>query len=859
MNITTVKKPVLVVIDDSSSFLDLLATDELNESFELISILYQLNYPLAKIIEKLKLARPEYLLLDVNLGRPGNSQQLLREATVQEALPEECRIWIISQETGDHPEETLSGFRRINVNVQDPLLAKPISARILRAEMLDESTFMLHAPLDEAFPLPLRVLSDTGKVVAVNGAWKGNALAPPPQDFSDWLQENTIPEPREYVGSFPGQPEEIHAGYRVVSFPLEQEGKPFLGQVACTCHLPATTDNLEECLQIIFQTMQTAGYSRGRYYRLTPLAKHTRLDEYDTVMELFSINPEPAGFKPVRFPLTGELKKRFGKPKMEELGSRLGKELIYTVRKYSDEAGIEDEQINKLNNLLQINEKNTPDWLEIPIFIHDYDRLSEYDHAEIGYRTAGLLIFDKYDPDAHNEMIIDQEIKEKSVKGLEHVLLSLIFLLNQTLKKELDKKLRQYEYRMRNLDRQLAREGDIDKRYQFVLQALKEHCKAKSALLVIREDNILRCVAGQDNLPKNYSKLRFPLGSSHYLLTTSFDKKKEIVIQDYPAVEFQARISRAVEEENELGLQPGERKDFLAWLSGIKSAVAIPVKVDGETPIGSIALQYDEKWDVSARRMNSAYAILHRVRWVMHDALRRAEQQSWEKIIGHDLRTNLLTIEQYGHVFSEKYPDIVDTCPTWRELRFYLQDAIDQVENLHKIWSTDMEQTYEDFRPGEIIRDYLELSKGFRKELDIQYRIVPGWQESAWQVALHLNREVFSRIVRNLLQNSFKYGRKYMDRTDESQPVNVHIQAHRQGEQWRLEITNPGYMNDEEYEVRFQDRPALHTRRDGMHVGLSAVKFWADKMYCGLSLDNISDDLVQAVFTCNIAEEKNDV
>jgi hypothetical protein len=105
------------------------------------------------------------------------------------------------------------------------------------------------------------------------------------------------------------------------------------------------------------------------------------------------------------------------------------------------------------------------------------------------------------------------------------------------------------------------------------------------------------------------------------------------------------------------------------------------------------------------------------------------------------------------------------------------------------------------------------------------------------------------------LQNSFKYGRRYVDRTKgESTPVIVRIQAEQKGSQWRLLITNPGHMEKDEYEMRFEDRPNLQKWQDGMHVGLSAVKFWADKMGCGLSLENTESNQVQAILTCGIGK-----
>lgn len=861
MDNTHRQKPVLLVIDDSKTFLGMIKRPDLEVFFQIETILYQEGNKLETITQKIRAVQPDYLLLDVNLGLFAASQTILEEATSEGAIPPRCAIWIITQAHAGDEQRILSNYRQINIQTKNKLLTKPISAQTLRAELLDDSIYESRVPLDNDFPIPMRVLSDKGKVAFSNRGWQAAEHFPPSSDFPSWLEKGKIPNEKQYVGSFPGIPGEINAGYRVISFPLEQDGEQFLGQMVITIPVPDQVETLEDTLELIFTSMKAAGFHRGRYYQLTRLAKHTRQHEYDTLMELLQVSPQlkdPSKL-PSQFPLTGELNSHFCTDLdiNEFIGKGLEKELIYHIRAFEGAEQVEDERISELNELLEIKADTTPFWLEIPIYIRDYDLLGN--SKEPGYRMAGLLIFDQHDPALQSDQFIDLEkITNDRIKGIEQLLLSLIYLLNQVLKNELDEKLREYEYSMRHLDKQLADEQDNHQRYKLILDALTEHCGADTAILAIYGHNSLLCTASKGKLPACIDGLRFPLQSRNYLLTVSFAQKREIVVQDDPAAPFQKEIYDHVTILQEMHLESEQREKFLEWLNSIHSAVAIPVMVGREEPIGSIALLYPDRWAISSRRMNSARAILHRIHWITKDMLRQEEQRSWEKIIGHDLRSSLHTIEQYKLIFAEQYPDIVADSKTWREMHFHLQDAIDQTVNLLKPWSDNMEQTYEDFSPGQIVKDYLTLSTGYQEETSVRCQIKPGWQEPAWTVSLHLNRDFFARIIRNLLQNSFKHGRRFVDRMEgEDTPVNVSIEAEVQDSRWQLVITNLGHMDLEDYETRFAERPRFRRMQDGAHIGLSAVKFWADKMGCDLSLENEGSNQVQAVLTYPVKKEEN--
>ena len=861
------RKQTLLVIDDSQSFLDSLQSQVLAEEFRVVPVRYQIGSRLDNILEKIRDARPDHLVLDLNLGAPGNSQTLLRQAVEKEVLPLECQVWIISQDFLDQgqQEQVLVSFSEIHINVSERLLTKPIDPLLLRAELLDEVVYIPAPPLDESFPLPLRVLARSGKVVFHNPLWE-NVDVPPPTDFSAWLDQGGVPEQRTYVGTFLGGGDRrVHVGYRVFSFALD-EGK-FLGQVVATWPVSAQGDTLEEALDIVFSAMRAAGFPRGRYYRMTPLEPHPHQDTYETNMTLLRAEPPPVDLElPYRFPLQGLLKERFSELMQGENipWKSLGRELVFMIRKISEDQERPDAIISRLNKAFNIQEKTVQSWLEIPVYLREMKTMTgEKQQQDHSYRMAGLLVFDPYESPAEEASprpAKDQEwVSEGRVRTLQDYLLSLLFLLTATLKKEENRKLRQYDYRMRQLDQKLTSESETIQRYRLVLKALQQHSKAGSAFLAIKtRSNDLKIVAAQGkNQDVSFlENIRFPLDAD-ILFCQAFQDKKPMVSQDYPAVEYQEKIRLLIKSGH--AICPPEQQDrFLEWLQTIRSVAAVPVMVDDATIIGTIALQYDQPWEVTRQRMNSVRAILHRVRLVLQQARQQERGRIRGKLIGHDLRTTLSILEQAINLFADEYPDIIRQAEDRvREIRVSLQDALDQVYSLDLEWDASRYPAAP-FFPLEPVQEYLDLSAARRQRQGIYCRITPGWQDPVWSVPIFVNREVFSRIARNLLHNSFKYGRKAVDRDQgEAQPVHIQIRAKRQQAAWRLSIINPGQMTPEEYQARFEERPDFQDQlRDGAHIALAAAKFWASQMGCMLSLENRADRQVEAVLECPLARDR---
>ncbi len=293
--------PRLVVIDDSQEFIDFLETG-LDGCFRFNCLRYRPGLTLNTMLAEIEREQPDHLLLDLNLGGSDISHELLEQATARGAIPPDCKVWIISQGGHDKEEGVLGGFQSINANTQNRLLHKPISPQQVCAELLDESVYEPAAPLNEAFPLPFRVLSRKGRVAYANPLWTKPDY-PNPDESLPWLESGGIPENRHYVGSFFSSGK---AGFALHSFRLEQDDEPFLGQIVEQQDLNPSPADLPKTLDHIFETMRQAGFTRGRYYYLCPLARHRESDAYVTVAELTRLSYPPPPRPRIALSLPGQ-------------------------------------------------------------------------------------------------------------------------------------------------------------------------------------------------------------------------------------------------------------------------------------------------------------------------------------------------------------------------------------------------------------------------------------------------------------------------------------------------------------------------------------------------------------------------
>ncbi len=159
------EKPCLFLIDDNPRFIEMLDRD-IDRYFR-PQLVWSGEYPsLDALLEEVRKHRPNHLVVDVDLGQPGLSEQIIK--TLAEQGDYEGDIWLISHQRPpkDKKEELVAQYQKLNADVRN-LIAKPINARKLYLRLTCDEEWDLPEPLAQ-LPLPVRALSEQGAILATN-------------------------------------------------------------------------------------------------------------------------------------------------------------------------------------------------------------------------------------------------------------------------------------------------------------------------------------------------------------------------------------------------------------------------------------------------------------------------------------------------------------------------------------------------------------------------------------------------------------------------------------------------------------------------------------------------------------------
>lgn len=832
--------PRLLVIDDSKSFLEHL-NYELKDYFDLYLHYSQARKEeLENVLEFTFSAKPEHLLLDVNLYKSGISQMILEQATQEEKLPSDCKVWMISQ-AEKNEREVLSIFQALNPNVQNKLLHKPISAINLSAELLDQSLFNPEESLWKSLPLPLRVLTQQGKVAYHNSYWKKGYYPDPAEKVDLWKKKGEVPENKEYAGSFGDQ----SAGFTLHCFELEQNGQKYLGQVAERHPVNTIPSNLDATVKAIFAAMQRAGFSRGRFYRLETLAEHIKSEQYQQTLELQELSyPCPENLTlPYRIPCTGEIKKRLAEYSKKLPASN--NNLLYKIRTCKDDVQAEDEAINELNTLLGLDELKS--WLEVPVWFDDPENKFKDTNAS-KHIMAALLIFDRMEVDNSSSLkrvLIDNIVAEESVELIKPLLVSLVDILKRAFEQEFYQNLLSYECQMRSLDRELVKLSE-EQRYQKVLKTLCDLSGACSGIMVIKKHSeYLSVVASYGlTLPKAIKAMQFSLSATCHPIVAAWKSGQPKVFQNFSNSDEKKDLKENFDQNSHYkqSITEYEKDEFLRWLDDFKGNLAIPVQVGTNKTIGGITLQFNEAEKITVRIVQQIEAVLHRARWIIQQANeeRNARFEYWQQVLGHDMKTSLYIVDQNIYELERMLPDLKNK-REWLKTRRYLGDAHDMAENWMDMMSDTLEQLNEQFIPKISLEDYIELSQLRLNDEQINLSFKPSLEDMIWQSTLSGNEAIFGRTIRVLLDNAFKFGRYAIP---EGKDIVINIEAQldsgaNQLSYWVLSIRNPGLMSEAAKQLCFiAGKIPEDSTSPGAHVGLSVTKRWVESFGGTLSLQN---------------------
>lgn len=871
----------LLVIDDQDDFLRRIERD-FNAQFQLLCETSKTEFD--ELSGKVQNFAPDLFLLDVNLHQPGLSLEILKNLTETERLPACCKVWLMSQA---HPDRAvINDCEMANANLQGRFIEKPISPRQLAAELSGDGYYEPLGHLEKGFlgddlPIPFRVIDGAGKTLYHNDAWKRPLY--PDTDGSeallDTLQEREAGDTEEeyFHGDFF---ETGSTGFNLHSFLLKDEDLTLIGQIAERDREQTISSDIGTTFRRIFHIMQELAFIRGRYYAVEELSDHEQSDQYHQSLTLDKtyisggygedlINALEKGT--ITYPMDGELKKRFSSYDHDHLSEKLkGKdsngiksEFIYTVRHTTDDPD-GDVTINQMNALLGDGIIN---WLEIPIWIRDNTVTS----GPARHRIAGILIFDR---GGSRDSLIESQFDDSAIAPIVPILKSLVCQLTFSLRSMQNQQQNHLVQCMASMDLELAEAVSHEERFDIILRYLCDpHVSgATSAVLTMKSETAgyLDVKASHDSTGRmlgtsRLKELKFPNKALAHPIVKVWqqDQLPYLTLQDFRVSHHYREIQQllAHSASNHFSLFNAEEiAQFGDWLDGIGSQLAIPIDIGGDKKrIGGITLQFDGKLAVTDRRLKNCQSLMQRARWVILYYRQTNFQQYWEQTLGHDLRGNF---NRAGHQLEAlcKHDESLENHPRFKAVKSELRLAEDQAENWLDLHEEDLNGIKFDQSISAIqsIHDFIDLNEHRIALEHLELQISPDLTSPVWQTLLKASkRRLYARVIRCLLDNAFKFGREHVDsEQDEKATVTIELEAVVEGQDWVFRVRNPGNPGQQELLRAFSRyRPSeQRDQHDGAHVCLHVSSKWVELVGGSLSLEKVSDAMVEAKLCWPMAE-----
>jgi len=845
------EKPCLFLIDDNPRFIEMLDRD-IDRYFR-PQLVWSGEYPsLDALLEEVRKHRPNHLVVDVDLGQPGLSEQIIK--TLAEQGDYEGDIWLISHQRPpkDKKEELVAQYQKLNADVRN-LIAKPINARKLYLRLTCDEEWDLPEPLAQ-LPLPVRALSEQGAILATNDQWADVEYPQPPED------RGTESQPTYFPGPLSDNDTDT-AGFLLHTRCFEAEdGATRWLQLAERQRLPETDLSVKKLIERIFAALRDRGFPRGRFYRVRRLMTHAKGDQETRSLELKQLSKahpwqdengsRPSHETPYRLEPGTALQQRLQayQGTFENQRNHNQKELIWEIL-----GGEADDQDNALKALHERIDKDTAkyicNWLEIPVWLpasvtpEAHAPSSEAQGNTTHCELTGLLVFDRGPTGSDkNRPVIDPEIEKEEITPLEPLLQSLVAQLREQLRQERYQDLWQEEQRMRQWDRKLLEAESTEKRLQQLIEALREIAEADSAILTLEEAGGLRIQAvtfgdTASESEKNLLKSTLPgktlsKDAEVHPIVAAWKAQSPRVWQDYAASPAAKALCKHLEAPTDcLGCQDlgdASRTAFQDWIGQIGTLIALPVTVpetgNSRRRIGGITLQYRDRYRATRCLWERLRAILHRARWVLQQHWQQQQEQVfWDRGLNHEMKS--LIAKALQHVARARtHSDSLDC------LDLYLQQARDLAERLGSRSGTGpaVSNRTGRFCPAEPLQGYIALLERCPAAEPADWQIEPGFDDTVWQVVLAGDESVFGRIVRELLNNALHHGAIALGLT-EAPPVPIRLQATLTTREWQLQLTNPGPINPPE-EIR------------GTQTGLKLVRHWCQQQDAHIDDPKETDD-----------------
>ena len=228
------------------------------------------------------------------------------------------------------------------------------------------------------------------------------------------------------------------------------------------------------------------------------------------------------------------------------------------------------------------------------------------------------------------------------------------------------------------------------------------------------------------------------------------------------------------------------------------------------------------------------------------DAQSRQQQQKQELIAGmsHDLKSPLTSIRAYTEGLLDGVAKDEAAQRRYLEIIYAKETELESLVNrLFSFAKLDLNEAPTKLEPLEISETLSEIAEGFDAEsLDVQLSELPDGKVLA-------DRELLSRAILNLLDNSRKYGADHVvistDIADDTVQISVADNGPGVEESQLQKIFELGYRTDS----------ARRNPAGGSGIGLAVVKRAAEQMHGSVKAENVDGGRLCVTLTLPRAQE----